>query len=78
MIKIKNDNIFGIKIKCEDVPFGETFTGIISGSKGLFYKANSITIVRLDCAGVVWDIYGVFNVIDYIPVELQISILPKN
>lgn len=79
MINIKND-ITGITIKCSDIPHGETFTGRLQKSifSGLFYRADSDTLVQLDCVGNVWTGLHTKTIENYIPVDLQISINPKN
>jgi hypothetical protein len=77
MINIKNIDKIKLIIRAVDIPKGETFTGKIGKQEGLFYKPDGSTIVQLDSVGSSWDLNFLDIINDYVPVDIEITILKK-
>lgn len=80
MIKILDEQKRASEILAAVIPFGETFTGTLSGFTGVFVK-TPVGIMLLREKLMVWgtqdSLYAALLVRDYVPVDLEIKVVAR-
>ena len=80
MIKILDEQKRASEISAAAIPFGETFTGTLSGFTGVFVK-TAVGIMLLSEKLMIWG-FGDFTytnmcVRNYVPVDLEIKVVAR-